>query len=78
MKDKSNKFRYLVEVWVYHRIVDSRTCVSLNEAREWLSEEGWIKAWAHGGCAFEVFKDGKEVSFGTLYKNKFYDEDKEE
>lgn len=78
MKDKSNKSRYSVEVWVYRRIVDSHTFSSLKEARKWLKEEGWIKSWTFGGCAFEVFRDGKEVSFSTLDKNNFYDEDKEE
>lgn len=78
MKGKSNELRYSVEVWVYHNIVDSYKCASLDEAREWLSKEGWIKSWACGNCCFEVFKDGKKVSFDALWENKFYDEGEEE
>ena len=78
MKSKSDELRYLVEVWVYHDIIDSHKCASLDEAREWLSKGGWLKSWAYGDCDFEVYKDGKELSFNTLYENKFYNGDEEE
>lgn len=77
MKSKSKGLRYLVEVWVYHDIVDSHKCASLKEAREWLSKGGWIKSWGRGNCDFEVSKDGREVGFNTLYENRFYDEEEE-
>lgn len=76
-RGKSKGLRYSVEVWIYHNMVDSHKCASLNEAREWLRKGGWIKSWAYGNCSFDVFKDGKEVSFDTLYENKFYDEEEE-
>lgn len=77
MSDKNEELRYSVEVWVWHDMVDSHKCANLNEAREWLRKEGWIKSWACGDCYFEVFKDGKILDFGTLYENKFYDEEDE-
>ena len=77
MGSKSKELRYLVEVGVYHDIVDSHKCSSLKEAREWLSKEGWIKSWGRGNCYFEVSKDGREVGFNTLHENKFYNEEEE-
>lgn len=77
MGSKSKELRYLVKVWMYHDIVDSHECASLAKAHEWLSKEGWLKSWAYGDCYFEVFKDGKKLSFLTLYENKFYNEEEE-
>lgn len=77
MRGKSKRLRYFVEVWMYHDIVDSHKCASLNEAHGWLSKGGWLKSWAYGDCYFEVYKGGKKLSFLTLYENKFYDEEEE-
>lgn len=63
---------FKIEIWQYHCIVDIYESDNIEEVLEWY-RENWIGCYLNGGCAYEVYKNGKMLLFEEIYKLGFED-----
>jgi hypothetical protein len=60
-----------MEIWQWHRIVDTYASDDINEVLEWYKDE-WKDCYDNGNCAFYMFDNDKETSFEEEYKIGFF------
>ena len=64
--------KYKIEIWQYHIIAETYESDDLTDILSWFRSE-WLSAYDMGYCSFNVYEDGRELSFDELYGLGFYD-----
>ena len=63
--------RYKIEIWQYHRKVDTYTSDDINEVLEWYKYE-WEDCYDNGGCMFYIFDNDKQLLFDEMCTLGFF------
>ena len=63
---------YRIEIWQYHSLTETYESDSVEEILDWYKNNNWQYCYECGGCAFDVYKDGIELSFEEEYKLGFH------
>ena len=69
---KENSVKLKIEIWQYHNIVDTYENDNIEEILNWFRKH-WRCCYNDGGCDFEVYQNGKRLSFHELYELGFND-----
>lgn len=63
--------KYKIEILCWCTLEDFYESEDLQDALNWFLSN-WLGIWESGGCAFYVYKDGRELSFDEAYDLGFY------
>lgn len=61
-----------IEIWQYHNVVDEYESDNIEEILNWFRKH-WRCCYNDGGCSFEVYQNGKRLSFHELCELGFND-----
>lgn len=63
--------KYKIEIWQYHSVVETYESDDIEDVLQWYRCYWW---WAHelGDCSFDVYKDGRILSWNEEYKLGFH------
>nr|DAW32521.1 MAG TPA: hypothetical protein [Caudoviricetes sp.] len=62
---------YKIEIWRFHVIHETYTSNNIKDILKWY-RNNWQIAYENGNCSFEVYKNGKELSFDELNEKGFF------
>lgn len=62
---------YKIEIWQYHDMVETYEDDDAKEVLRWY-KANWQYCYDCGGCAFNIYIDGVELSFEEEYGLGFY------
>ena len=54
-------------------MTDSYESDDIQDILSWYQSEGWCGAYDNGSCAFNIYENGRELSFDEGYDLGFYD-----
>ena len=54
--------KYKIEIWQYHSLVETYESDNIEDILVWY-ESNWKWPYELGDCAFEIYKDGRNLSF---------------
>ena len=63
--------KYKIEIWQYGSITEIYESENIEDIVAWY-KSNWEMCWDMGGCAFEVYENGKQLSFDEEYELGFY------
>ena len=61
---------YKIEIYRYHSLIETYEDDDVEEVLRWYMSN-WQYCYEVGGCAFDLYKDGIELSFEEEYKLGF-------
>ena len=53
--------KYKIEIWKYHRIVETYENNDIKEILKWYIEN-WLSVHDYGGCTFYIYEENKQLS----------------
>lgn len=62
---------YKIEIWRFHVIHKTYTSNNIKDVLKWY-RENWQISYEYGACSFEVYKNGKQLSFDELNEIGFF------
>lgn len=62
---------YRIYIWQYHENIDTYESGRIDDVLKWYRNK-WADAYKRGWCAFNVYKDGIELSFEEENELGFY------
>ena len=64
--------KYKIEIWQYHSITETYESDDIKDVLLWYRLH-WQYAYDMGYCSFDVYEDGRELSFEEGNELGFYD-----
>lgn len=55
--------KYKIEVWQYHIVAETYESDDIKDILSWFKSSGWYTSYDMGYCSFDVYEDGRELSF---------------
>lgn len=62
---------YKIEIWQYYSLTKSYESDNIKKILRWYKNK-WQYCYDCGGCTFDVYEDGVELSFDEKYELGFY------
>lgn len=62
---------YKIEIWRFHIIYETYTSNNIKDILKWY-RNNWQILYEWGNCSFEVYKNGKQLSFDELNEIGFF------
>lgn len=62
---------YKIEIWRFHCVEETYTSNNIKDVLKWY-RDNWQISYEYGGCSFEVYKNGKQLSFDELNEIGFF------
>lgn len=63
---------YKIEIWRFHVIHETYKSNNIKDILKWY-RNNWKISYEYGNCYFEVYKNGKELSFDELEEIGFFE-----
>ena len=64
--------KYKIEIWQWCNMTDSYESDDIQDILSWYKTEGWYGAYDNGLCSFNVYENGRLLSFDEGYELGFY------
>jgi hypothetical protein len=64
--------KYKIEIWQYHSVVETYESDDIEDVLQWYRCY-WRWPYELGDCSFDVYKDGRILSWNEEYKLGFCD-----
>ena len=63
--------KYKIEIWQYQSMTEFYESENIEYIVTWY-KSNWESCWEMGECAFDVYKNGEQLSFDEEYELGFY------